>query len=334
MDEHGSFRMTKRIVGALLVVFMIQLMFISRAVIATRAGKSLNIALLTWRGETEGEQGFRETLQALGYSVAYTVYNPRQDKTELGRILRQKIIPKLEEFDYIYTFGTTVSKATKTLIQNKIPQIYNFVSSPVKAGIIQGRESSGGNISGVTIRVPLDIQIQAALKIMKFKKIGFFFNSREKNSLIERERFYELAKKMKFEVVDLRSPPALDTLERNLQKLVDKSVVVDVVYFTNDSWLVSKAGLIGSQLRVANMRSIGTNKPYIDKGILMGVVWDYHAMGKAAANIIDRHQKGEKLQTIPVQTPPEPILMINKTTMERLGVDIPEEILKKARIVE
>jgi ABC-type uncharacterized transport system substrate-binding protein len=71
--------------------------------------KTLNIAMILWRGETEAEKGFQQGLKEFGYSVQYTVMNAGQDRTELGRLLREELNPKLNNFDYIYVFGTTVA---------------------------------------------------------------------------------------------------------------------------------------------------------------------------------------------------------------------------------
>jgi putative ABC transport system substrate-binding protein len=303
---------------------------------AFAAGKTLRIAMLLWRGETKAEQGFKDGLKDLGYSVEYTMLNAKQDREEMRRILNSEIAPKLNDLDYIYTFGTTVSKMTKISIQDRVPQLFNIVTGPVESGIVQSMQKTGGNIGGVTHRIPVSVQIAAAFNIIPFKRLGLLFNPREKNSMIQREKLYQIAKEFYFEVVDLRSPPALDTLKKNLQKLIDKSVVVDAVYLPSDSFLISKAKLIGAQLRVAKVKSIGSIKAFIDNGALIGVVPDYYEMGRAVTTIVDRHQKGEMLQDIPVYQgyrTKEPILMINKTTSDILDFNIPEALLKKAVIV-
>lgn len=294
---------------------------------AFAAGKTLKIAMLLWRGETKAEQGFKDGLKELGYSVEYTMMNAGQDRKELRRILNNEIAPKLNDLDYIYTFGTTVSRMTKIFIHNKVPQLFNIVASPVKSGIVQSMGKRGGNISGTTHIVPVSAQIEAAFKVVQFKRLGLLFNPREKNSMIQRERLYHAAKEFYFEVIDLRSPPELDILKKNLQKLIDKSIVVDAVYLPSDSFLISRAKLIGSQLRVAKVKSIGSVKAFIDNGALIGVVPDYYEMGRAVATIVDRHQKGERLQDIHVHQgyrTKEPILMINETTSDILDFNIPE----------
>jgi putative ABC transport system substrate-binding protein len=302
---------------------------------ASSAGaKDLKIAMVLWRGETEAEKGFREGLKELGYSVQYTVTNAGQDRTELGRLLREELKPKLDGFDYVYLFGTTVASAAKSIVQDKIPQIYNIVADPVGAGIVQSVESSGGNIAGVTNEIPLPLQIQTVLKIISFKRLGLLFNPREKNSMLVREKLTDVAKKFGFEVVDLRSPPAQDMLQENLEKLRNKSIAVDAVYLPPDSFLVSNAKLIGSELTAAKVKSIGSIETYIEKGALMGLVPSFYELGKAAATIVHRHQRGTKLTDIPVQAAKQPQLLINKTTSKALGINLPEAVLKKAVIVE
>jgi putative ABC transport system substrate-binding protein len=180
----------------------------------------------------------------------------------------------------------------------------------------------------------MPLQMQTALKIVPFKHLGLLFNPREKNSMLVRDKISEIGRKLRFEIIDLRSPPAQDMLEENLQKLKDRSVVVDAVYLPPDSFLVSNAKLIGSELLAAKVKSIASIETFIEKGALMGLVPNYSELGKAAAMIIQRHQQGTKLKDMPVQTAKKPLLMINKATSRALNLKIPEDLLKKAVTVE
>ena len=295
--------------------------------------RNLNIAMIVWRGETKAEQGFKDGLKELGYTVEYRILDAGQDRKKLGEIL-SKLKPKFNEFDYIYTFGTTVSRRTRVILKDQVPQIFNVVTDPVGAGIVQSVKSSGGNISGMSGAIPLSIQIKSALDVIKFEKLGLFFNPREKNSMIIREELYEVARQLDIEVADLRSPPAQEMLQENLRKLIDQSIDVDAVYLPSDSFLASNAELIGSSLRTAKVKSISATKRFVEKGALMGVVTDYYKLGQTVAKIVDRHQKGEKLQNISIEKVENPYLVINKTTSHILNINIPEAVMKKAIIVE
>jgi len=321
----------KNIVFRLLFLILVTLLVFSNSLLAGE--KSLKIAMILWRGETRAESGFKDGLKELGYSVEYIIINAGQDIKKLGLLL-SKIKPKFDEFDYIYTFGTTVSRRTRVIVNDRVPQIFNVVTDPVGAGIVQGMDSSGGNISGMSDAIPISVQIKSALEVIKFNKLGIFFNPREKNSMIIRKELYNIAKDFDFEVIDLRSPPVQKMLQENLQKVIDKSILVDAVYLPSDSFLVSNAELIGSKLRAAKVKSIGAIKSFIENGALMGVVFDNYQLGRTVARIVDRHQKGEKLQNIPIAKVEKPYLVINKTTSNILNIKIPEAVFKKATIVE
>lgn len=323
------------------LLIVVSLFVVAAAAVAISAvpvsAENLRIAMVLWRGETPAEKGFKDGLKKLGYKAEFTVVNADQNRSTLRSRLEKTIMPRLDSFDYVYSFGTTASKMTKALIRDRVPQLFNIVTDPVKAGIVRSMSEPGGNVGGASQVVPLSAQIQAAMKLFRIRKLGLLFNPREKNAMIQREQIMRMAETHRFEVVDLRSPPALDMLERNLQRLADMSVKVDAVYLPFDSFLISKAKLIGSKLREARIRSIGATKTYISAGALMGFVPDYHKLGEVVAGILHRHRKGEKLERIPVQQiyrTQAPTLVVNATTRAALGLEIPEAVLSKAVIVK
>jgi ABC-type uncharacterized transport system substrate-binding protein len=321
--------MTKCLVSAVLMSLVIAL----GAALPVSA-KTLRIAMVLWRGETDGEKGFRDGLKELGYVAQYTVMNANQDRAELGRMLREDLKPNLDRFDYVYVFGTTATLATKAIVQDKVPMIFNIVADPVGAGIVKSAEASGGNIAGVTNDIPLAQQLSTALKIVPVKRLGVFFNPREKNSMLIRDKIVEVATPLNIEIVDLRSPPAQDMLQENLQKLRDRSIVVDAVYLPADSFIVSNSKLIGAELRAVKVKSIAALETYVEHGALVGVVPEYQELGKLAASIVQRHEGGQRLHDMGVLADREPVLKINGPTSRALSVTIPDALRKRAVVVE
>jgi ABC-type uncharacterized transport system substrate-binding protein len=269
-----------------------------------------------------------------GYTAQYVVMNANQDRGELGRLLREELRPRLESFDYVYVFGTTATLATKTIVQDKVPVVFNIVADPVGAGIVRSLEVSGANIAGVTNEISLALQLRTAAQIVPLKRLGLFFNPREKNSMLIRDKILEIAGPLGIEVIDLKSPPALDMLQTNLARLRDGSIAVDAVYLPADSFMVSNAKLIGRELRAARIKSIAALETYVGQGALLGVVPDYAELGRAAAAIVHRHQAGERLQTMSVEADKTPVLTINGTTSRALNVAIPDPIRKRAIFVD
>ena len=295
---------------------------------------SLKIALVLWRGETDGERGFKDGLRDFGYSVDYEIFNGEQNIDKLIYMIRKKI--NYENFDYIYSFGTTVSLKVKQWREQegiKTPQIFNLPANPVETGIAKGMTGSGGNHGGTSSGVSIRLQILNALKLHRIKRMAVFFNPREQQSLVFKKTLAEVGKEMNFEVVPLRSPPVSQTLEYNLNKLVKKEVDVDSVYLPADSFLISHAPLIAAQMIKTKLVSVGANRNFVQAGITIGTLPSYYKLGRIAAQVVDRHQKGEKISDIPVMTDENPQLLINMTTVKKLGLNVPDGLLKASIIV-
>ncbi|MCP4135884.1 MAG: hypothetical protein GY754_33255 [bacterium] len=238
----------------------------------------------------------------------------------------------MDQYDYCYTFGATASKMTKIYLQNRVPQIFNIVSAPIKSRLVTSMQSRTENICGSSSFVSVRLQIENAMKVMRFKRLGILFNSKERNANIIHGELLRIAKDMNFTVIPLNSPSATGKLKENLKKLVNRSVQVDAVYLPSDSYIVSNAGLVCKQLNKAGIKTIGALRKFIDKGALMGTVINYFTLGQYAARIIDRNQKGEQLKDIPVQVEREPKLYINLSTAKFLKFKIDPEIKRKAVI--
>jgi hypothetical protein len=159
--------MTKLLLAACALLLLVTAVGVGRT-----NPKELKIALVLWRGETEAEQGFRDNLKELGYEAQYTVMNAGQDRSELGRLLREDLKPRLAGFDYVYVFGTTATVAAKSIVQDKVPIIFNVVADPVGAGIVKSMDASGGNLAGVTNEIPLALQLQTALSLSRSRSSG------------------------------------------------------------------------------------------------------------------------------------------------------------------
>ncbi len=297
------------------------------------SAQDLKIAMVLWRGETDAEAGFKEGLVELGYNPEFQIFDCQQDVRRLGSLLHV-INNDIDQFDYIYTFGTTVSRRVKVVIGGRIPQIFNIVTDPVAAGIVGDMDSPGVNISGGSDAIRIADQLDPALRLFKVGKLGFFFNPREKNSLIIRDELYHFAREHGITVIDFPSPPVQSSLLQNLQRLVENPDQVDIVYLSADSYLVSEAPLIGSYLRKAKVKSISQVRSLIDHGVMMGTAGDYYELGRAVATIVDKREKGASLRDIPVERFARFKLIMNQTTIEAIGAQIDDTVLSQAELVQ
>jgi len=142
------------------------------------AGEQLNIAMVLWRGETEAEQGFIDGLRLHGYQPQINIYNAERDRVKLLRHLKNRVKPRIYDYHYIYTFGTTVSSLTKQILKGRRPQIFNVVSDPQRANLLNKK-----NIAGVSNKVDMLQLFGQALQLYPSPRIGVLYNPQERNSL-------------------------------------------------------------------------------------------------------------------------------------------------------
>ncbi|MFM5599179.1 ABC transporter substrate-binding protein [Aeromonas veronii] len=290
---------------------MVRLLFVLLLLLALPA-HALNIAMILWRGETAAEAGFRAELTRLGYQTTITVYNANQDRTALATMLRQQMLPKLAEYDYIYTFGTTATTMAKSLVANRKPMIFNVVSDPVGAGFLSEDKAQNSMVAGVSNMVPMALQLANASKYLPSdKRLLLPFNPREQNTLLVADMLINAAKGYQWQVATWRIAPDPKRLENELKRL-QQDAKNDIVFLAADSYLLSIAPRLLNALNAAAIPTICSAELFVEHGCSVGTISSYEALGKMAAVIIHRHQQGTQLQDIPLQTDPHPKLVLGQ----------------------
>ncbi|MFM5270997.1 ABC transporter substrate-binding protein [Aeromonas veronii] len=298
---------------------MVRLPFVLLLLLALPA-HALSIAMVLWRGETAAEAGFLAELTHLGYQATITTYNADQDRTALATMLRQQMLPKLAEYDYIYTFGTTATTMTKSLVANRKPLIFNVVSDPVGADILSEDKAQNSMVAGVSNMVPMALQLaNASEHLATGKRLLLPFNPREQNTLLVADMLLNEAKRYQWQMVTWRMAPDPRRLDNELKRL-QQDAKNDIVFLAADSYLLSIAPRLLNALNAAAIPTICSAELFVEHGCSVGTISSYEALGKMAAGIIHRHQQGTALQDIPLQTDPHPKLVLgqlgNATTQE------------------
>jgi putative ABC transport system substrate-binding protein len=309
---------------------MIVLLFATcTANVFAAAGKPLKIALITWRGETEAEKGFKDGLKDLGHEVTYQEFDAQQDMTRLSTLLKNEVDP--QQFDYLYTFGTSASVRVSKEYEEKTPQVFNIVNYPDQVELVKSLEAPGRNISGATNLIPIEKEIQTLHSIFKFKKLGAIYNPREKNLEISLQQLRDLAPKYGFTVEAYRIIPETDTLKEFIQGVEKGEITADIFRIS----VSPQSEEITRVLTKAKIPSFSSIEEVVKKkGALMGLTSSYYDLGKAVAFIVDQNQKGMPLAEIPVAKPTSFTVLINKKTAEALGISFDPAIIQGAQWIE
>lgn len=298
------------------------------SVAPTWSADKVEVAMILWRGITDAEKGFQAKMKKFEeYDVNFTIFDANQDKEELARIIGR--LDK-DKYDLIYSFGTTVTKALKSKIKNK-PIVFNIVSRPVKAKVIDSWEHSGCNITGASNAVPMDSAFSSLSKVMYIGRLGFLYNPKETNSKIQRDEVEKLQKKFDYVMVDA---PIKDVnkIPEVIQKLVDAKI--DAVLLPQDSLVKASADKIIPLLNKHKIPSIVTIPAMVrDNKAFLGLGANYFELGKMAADKALLILSGENPSNIPSSTLDRLHLTVNLTTAKEIGVNVPVQILRISTIV-
>ena len=295
-----------------IVLFLITLTLVGQAA-------AVNIAVVVWRGETIAEKGFVDELNRLGLNPQIEIFDTNQDRKQLTNILRQRLQANLNHYDYVYTFGTTVSETVKTFLKGAKPQIFNIVADPVGSALIAEDRLGRDNTIGVTNSVATEKQIENARTVFSFKHLAVPYNPRESNSTLVIAKLKEAGQRYGFSVEPVRIQPDDDHWVASLQPIFD-SKTVDAVYLPPDSYLISQADKVIALFNDKKIPTICAVSQYLKKGCLMGTVANYETLGKMAAGIVDRLQKGEVIAGISLASDPTPTFQVNEALKSQLGL--------------
>ncbi|MEH6471109.1 MAG: ABC transporter substrate binding protein [Halopseudomonas sp.] len=287
----------------------------------------LKLLMVLWRGETAAEQGFLEQLKQQQVALEITRVNAQQDRNALAKQLWQ-LAPSIDQFDLVYSFGTTASVMTKAITRGRLPQLYSMVHNPSEAGLEPTTPASLA-LTGSTDAIPARQQLDVARQLFEIRRLGFLFNAREQNSRIQLEELEELCQQMGIVLEILRVAPDSESLSNQLVRLQTGNVAIDTLYLPNDSYIISQSRLIMQALQQTQYKVIGTNQSFVRDGALMALAPDFEAMGKLLALRLLELQASDFRTHLPPITIDQPRVLYNEATRQRLGIEIPPALTGK-----
>ena len=289
--------------------------------IKKNSDRKLNLAMILWRGKTAAEDGFLEKAKDLGYQLKITEINADHNLNFLNQKLSTDFSPK--QFDYIYSFGTLASIVASSWSKGMTPLIFNAVSFPHEVGLVpQSNLIDHGNLSGIGVSAPLELQISNAKTIISpLKNVAVLVDSREWNF----NNVYTILSE-KSSTLGIKPVAYNLSNDKELKSFFSKTVIenrksIDAIYITAASLLIENIDFIASQCQQLGIPTIAEMDEMINKGCLCGTVADYYSAGESAAEILHESFSGKKLKNIPVKTP-KFHFKINPETAKKFNIEV------------
>ena len=176
-----------------------------------------------------------EKLVADGYTVKFDEQNANSDAS-----LYPTIVTNFANkgYDMIYTLGTDISVAAKTATST-IPVLFNAVTDPVSAGLVESDDKPGANVTGVSDLNPIDEQVALMQMLMGGAdatdfSVGILFTNSEPNSRVQANAV-EAACKAKNIAVKQYGITKVDDISGMMNTI--KNEGVDIIYIPTDNLL-------------------------------------------------------------------------------------------------
>lgn len=273
-------------------------------------------------------QGIKDELNAEGLSVEY------HDHIAQGNIATANLIAKQilgEQPDVAIGIATPTAQACAQAI-HEIPIVFAAVTDPVGAGLVRSLEKPGGNITGTSDMSPINRQLELILQFLpQLKSLGVIYNSGEANSVTLVKILHQEAKKRGISIEEATVSNSAGVFQA-AKSLIGRA---EAVYIPTDNTVVSAFEAITQIGYEAKLPVFAADTDSVARGAIAALAVDYYQMGRQTGEMVARVLKGAKPGELPVETLREFKIHINPGSAAKMGLKVPEALLKKAdKIIE
>ena len=273
---------------------------------------------------------FWERLRELGWIEGHNLLVERRSAE--GRLER---LPELmtdvlgRKLDVLVTYGTPGALAAKKAT-GTVPIVAWALSDPVRTGLVTSLARPGGNLTGLSTGYAEGLGgkflelLQDAVPRLSNVAVIVNMNNPMTRDLAKDLAVYAPVRKLKFHVIELRTPEELERTFEQARRRAE-AVVVAGEPITLE-YLAQVTALAGKH----RLPAIYLQENYVEAGGLISYGPDFAAMWPRAAEYVDKILKGAKPPELPIEQPMRYVLVVNLKTAKALGLTMPESILLRA----
>lgn len=272
-------------------------------------------------------EGFKAGMAELGYVEGKTIkyiYNgtqgndPKVVDAEIRNLLEQGV-------DLLVTGGNMVSLLAKQAVEGTdIPVLIAASSRPVDDGVVEDLSHPGGNLTGVQVADTMPKALEWLVKITPGeKKVYLPYNPDDQVSVTSLIGLDEVASQLRVELVFHE----VQSVEEAVAAIETLPEDIGAIYRIPTPSLDPRNEEL-SRAAVKRRLPMVSVLP-LDESVLLTLAVDLFDAGKQTARIAHQVISGIKPGDLPVETA-DPYLVINLRTAEKIGLEVPEDILIQA----
>ena len=277
-------------------------------------------------------KGFVEGLASKDYkegqNIAYDRQNAQADQSNLQNIAHRFVNNKV---NLICAIATPAAQ-TVANVTSDIPIVATAVTDYKTAKLVKDNAKPGTNVTGTTDMNPVEQQLDLLLKLVpNAKSVGTIYCSSEVNSQLQIE-ILKKAAAAKGVTVKEATVSNVNDIQQAARSLVGK---VQAIYVPTDNVLASAMPTLVSVTEEAKLPVICGEGGMVKAGGVATLGVDYYKLGfqagEMAADILGGKSKPADMA---IQAQKEFKAMVNVKEAEKIGLKVPEDVLKGAELVK
>lgn len=268
-------------------------------------------------------EGFEAAFEDAGIPATFEVQNANGDQSVAASIAGTF---NSGEHDLVLAVATPSAQAAAQAIAEK-PVLFTAVTDPIDAGLVESWEEPGANVTGTSDANPVEDQLALIQEIVPdVKTVGVVYSPGEANSLVQVEWAQEAAEKLGIELVEAPAVTSGDVLQA-----VESLAGVDAIYVPTDNIVVSSLETVLQYGETHDIPVFGAEGDSVERGCVATYGLNYYELGYQTGQMaIEILKDGKAPSEIAVQTLETPSLYLNLGAAERMGVEIPANMVEQA----
>ncbi len=295
------------------------------------ADAPLNVAIIQMADNgafTDMREGFIDRMRELGYDESKMVFDYKNALGDMTMLVAN--CEAVLNADVAVTIATPPTQAFCAL-ESGIPQFFIAVSNPTGAGVITDMATPDKNATGTSNAIPIKATFDLADQLTPGCKVyGLLYCQSEINSVSTAQQAKDY-----MDANGLTYVEAVVTNVSEVQMAVDTLLEkVDAIFVPNDSVVQTAMAVVADSAAQMGVPVYGSSAVMVQSGAFATISIGDRQIGAKTADMLHAYLTGTPLAEIPAIVVDEFTMVINQTTADMLGIEIPEEIRNGAVIVE
>lgn len=273
------------------------------------------------------KSGMRQQGYVAGRDVVY-VYDGPTGSVETVALQARENLQK--GANMLLALSTPAAMAAKqAAADTKTPVLFAPSSSPVASGLVQSLEFPDGYVSGVTFGLQEDKRLEWFVRIAPQAQILLFpYNPADKSPATTLKVVQAEAQLLRIKIVPVATPN-VEALRLALRNMAPE---ITGIFVSSDAMVASHMDMIVAEADAKNLPVSVPHRGGVFEGALMAYGFSLYDVGQQAAQMAVQVIKGKSPSELAVQTAGFK-LTINVRVARRLGLAIPDDILRQAQLV-